>query len=83
MRDVAMIVFWHTGVRRMWSRYWFAVLCGLILAVSLYDTFLIVKFSKTIPLMESNPMGRWLLRTADGNVEPFVRAKLALSLIHI
>lgn len=76
-----MVVFWHSGVRRMWTRHWFLILCGLILIVSLYDTFLIVKFHVSIKNMEENPIGRWLIQTANGNVEPFVRAKLAGTLI--
>ena len=55
----------------------FPLLLGLIVAVSLYDTFLIVCFKDTIERMEENPIGLWLLRVGDGDVEIFVRAKLA------
>lgn len=57
--------------------YWFPILCSLIVGVSLYDTFLIVKYSDHIHHMEENPLGRWLLNIADGGISVFVRAKLA------
>lgn len=57
--------------------FWFPVLCTVIVGVSLYDTFLIVKYSDQIYYMEENPFGRWLLDIADGGVSVFVRAKLA------
>lgn len=53
------------------------ILIGVITAVSLYDTALIVKFQDTICAMEQNPIGLWLLALGDGDVEIFVRTKLA------
>lgn len=53
------------------------ILVGFIAAVSLYDTWLIVVFRETIGGMEKNPLGQWLLHAGAGDVEIFVRAKLA------
>lgn len=57
--------------------YWFPLLVTFIAAVSLYDTFLIVRFSESIVAMEENPVGQWLLALGHGEVGLFVRAKLA------
>lgn len=59
----------------------FPWLLGLIVGVSIYDTALIVVFKDSIYYMEQNPVGRWLLRLGHGDVEIFVRAKLAGTLI--
>ena len=59
----------------------FPWLLGLIVAVSLYDTMLIVVFQDTIVQLERNPAGSWLLSLGNGDVEIFVRAKLAGTLI--
>lgn len=61
--------------------HWFPLLCALIALVSLYDTFLIVQYSWSINLLEENPVGRWLLNVADGEVGVFVRVKLAGTVI--
>ena len=56
---------------------WFHLLLMFILSVSLYDTLLIVQYSESIRSMECNPMGRWLIDLAAGDVDVFVRVKLA------
>lgn len=61
---------------RRWQ-LWFPVFIVIIAAVSLYDTYLIIRFSDMISIMESNPMGRWLLGVEGGQVGVFVRVKLA------
>ena len=65
---------------RRWQ-LWFPALMVIIAAVSLYDTYLIIRFEEMIYMMESNPMGRWLLETAGGQVGVFVRVKLAGTLL--
>ena len=60
---------------------WFPVLCAFILSVSLYDTFLIVEFQDMIGRTEKNPIGRWLIAVAAGEVGVFVRTKLAGTII--
>lgn len=60
---------------------WFPLLCLFILAVSLYDTFLIVEFQDLIGRTEKNPMGRWLIRIAGGEIGVFVRMKLAGTIV--
>lgn len=61
---------------RRWQ-LWFPLFVVVIAAVSLYDAYLIVRFRDMIWMMEENPMGRWLLEIADGQVGIFVRVKLA------
>ena len=60
---------------------WFPAFMVIIAAVSLYDTYLIIRFEEMIYKMESNPMGVWLLEIADGQVGVFVRVKLAGTLL--
>lgn len=62
---------------RALGQAWFPILCSLIAFVSIYDTALIVKFREHIVVMEENPMGIWLIKAGGGDVEIFVRAKLA------
>lgn len=59
------------------KNYWFPLLVTFIASVSIYDTFLIVRFSESIGVMEQNPIGQWLLALDNGEVSVFVRAKLA------
>lgn len=59
----------------------FPWLLGLIVGISLYDTVLIVVFKDTLRQMEQNPVGLWLINLGNGDVEIFVRAKLAGTLI--
>lgn len=63
------------------KNYWFPILVAFIASVSLYDTFLIVRFSDSIRSMEENPLGVILLDVAGGEVDVFVRAKLAGTLL--
>jgi len=65
---------------RRWQ-LWFPAFIVIIAAVSLYDTYLIIRFEEVIYMMESNPMGRWLLEMAGGQVGVFVRVKLAGTLL--
>lgn len=65
---------------RKWQ-LWFPVALLVIGLVSLYDTFLIVKYSESLWLMEENPVGRWLLEINDQDVSVFVRIKLAGTLL--
>lgn len=66
---------------RFLRSYWFTLLCAFILGVSLYDTFLIVHFREFIGQTEKNPVGRWLINIANGDIGVFVRVKLAGTLI--
>lgn len=65
---------------RRWQ-LWFPTFIVIIAAISLYDTYLIIRFNEMIYMMESNPMGRWLLEIAGGQVGVFVRVKLAGTLL--
>lgn len=58
-------------------KLWFPLALVIITAVSLYDTYLIVKFSENLWTMEENPIGRWLLEINAHDVGVFVRFKLA------
>ncbi len=66
---------------RLLRSHWFALLSTFILGVSLYDTFLIVQFKDLIAQTEQNPVGRWLIHIANGDVGVFVRVKLAGTII--
>lgn len=65
---------------RRWQ-LWFPAAIVIIAAVSMYDTYLIIRFKDMIYMMESNPMGRWLLEIGHGEVGVFVRVKLAGTLL--
>jgi hypothetical protein len=68
--------------RKSWlRRNWFPLAISVIAAVSLYDTFLIVRFSEVIVTTEENPIGKWLLKVGDGSVGIFVRIKLAGTIV--
>ena len=56
-------------------------MCFFIVAVSIYDGYLVARFADLMPMAEQNPMGRWLMEQ-DGGVELFLRAKtLGTSLV--
>jgi hypothetical protein len=57
--------------------YWFTFSIILIAAISVYDTYLIVRYQSEIADMEENPIGCWLLEVNNGCVGLFVRTKLA------
>jgi hypothetical protein len=61
---------------RRWN-LWFPAFIVIIAAVSIYDTYLIVRFREVICATESNPVGIWLLDIAGGQIGVFVRVKLA------
>lgn len=65
---------------RRWQ-LWFPVALVIITAVSLYDTWLIIKYSEGLWSMEENPIGRWLLEINAHDVGVFVRMKLAGTLL--
>ncbi len=68
---------------RYLSRFqlWFPVALTFITVVSLYDTWLIARFDESIPSMEQNPIGLWLLQVNGGQVDVFIRVKLAGTLV--
>ncbi|MCA9038179.1 MAG: hypothetical protein KDA91_23805 [Planctomycetaceae bacterium] len=57
--------------------YVFPFLCSIILGVSAYDVWLTVKFSEIMLEVEENPIGLYLLQLNHGDVELFLRAKIA------
>jgi len=61
---------------RRWQ-LWFPAFIVIIAAVSIYDTYLIVRFEDSICCLEENPVGVWLLEIAGGEIGVFVRVKLA------
>ena len=64
------------------SRKLFASMCFFIVAVSIYDGYLVARFAELMPMAEQNPMGRWLMEQDGGGVELFLRAKtLGTSLV--
>jgi len=64
-----------------WGRNWFAVLWLFIGLVSLFDGFLVVRFSDAILDHEKNPVGLYLLALNDGSPSIFLRTKAAGTLV--
>jgi hypothetical protein len=62
-------------------RFWFPLALFVIVAVSLFDTYLIVRYQDVINYTEQNPMGLYLLEMGSGGIDVFVRTKLAGTLI--
>ena len=63
------------------SRKLFVTMCLFIVAVSIYDGYLVARFAYLMPAAEQNPMGRWLMEQ-NGGIELFLRAKtLGTSLV--
>lgn len=55
----------------------FLVLWLFIAAVSSYDAYLLVCYPDSLPYMESNPVGVYLVEVADGDVSVFLNCKVA------
>ncbi|MEZ6136960.1 MAG: hypothetical protein R3C53_18855 [Pirellulaceae bacterium] len=69
---------------------WVLVLCKIAIGlVSAYDVFLTVKYYESLPTMELNPIGRWLMQLENGpdcqlnQIAGFVAAKFAGNFIVI
>lgn len=56
---------------------WFPVALAVIVGVSAYDTYLIIKFARCLIELEENPIGKWLIEINNGDVSVFVRSKIA------
>lgn len=63
---------------------WVLLLCKLTIGVvSAYDIFLTVKYFESLPNMELNPVGRWLMMLDEGpdcrlhQIAAFIAAKFA------
>lgn len=60
---------------RLLRTFWF--LPAIILFVSVYDTWLTIRFEECMMQHEENPIGRWLIKIEGGDVGLFVRFKVA------
>lgn len=63
---------------------WTLLLCKLIIGVvSAYDIFLTIKYVESLPMMELNPIGRWLMMLDDqttcqlSQIAAFIASKFA------
>ena len=65
---------------RRWQ-LWFPFLMVIIAVVSLYDTWMIVRFQNWIVQLEENPVGSWLLNVGYGEIGLFVRTKVAGTIV--
>ncbi|MCA9059640.1 MAG: hypothetical protein KDA85_14130 [Planctomycetaceae bacterium] len=65
----------HEIYRR--KQLWFPICLLTIVAISLYDTWLLIKFQDFMVQTELNPVGQWLLRLNAGDIWVFVHVKLA------
>lgn len=66
------------------SRYrqaYFAALWLFMVCVSVVDGLLIIVHREDIVRLERNPFGRRILEWSDGNILPFVLAKLGCTLL--
>lgn len=55
---------------------WYTIMCTFVGIVSLYDAFLVVRFSDSILQLEQNPIGRMLIELDGGDVGLFVATKM-------
>ena len=62
-------------------RFWFPLALFVIVGVSLFDTYLIVRYKEVILHTEQNPVGLYLIEMGSGGIDVFVRTKLAGTLI--
>jgi len=67
--------------RRTSTNLCFAAIWLLIGAISAYDGYLVVKFSDSIREYEQNPVCRYLIEYADGELSLFLRTKAAGTLV--
>jgi hypothetical protein len=55
-------LFRREHLNRLLCNPWTLLLCKLIIGVvSAYDIFLTIKYVESLPMMELNPIGRWLM----------------------
>src|SRR5579872_2122658 len=62
------------------------MLIGVLLfvaGVSLYDGYLVVRTGSMISEFEQNPVGRYLIKCDDGDVDIFLRVKAAGTLVSL
>jgi len=72
------------GVYRLLCNPWTLLVCKLIIGVvSAYDIFLTIKYVESLPMMELNPIGRWLMMLDDqttcqlSQIAAFIASKFA------
>ncbi len=58
------------------GRTWYTLMCTFVAAVSIYDAFLVVRFSDSIRQLEQNPLGRLLIEIDGGHVGLFITTKM-------
>ncbi|GIW98413.1 MAG: hypothetical protein KatS3mg111_1746 [Pirellulaceae bacterium] len=72
---------WRPATKRLWMASLLVIGKLTIVAVASYDIFLTIKYVDSLPMMELNPIGRWLMRLDDGveaelrQVAAFIAAK--------
>ncbi|MBL8817394.1 MAG: hypothetical protein JNL58_15310 [Planctomyces sp.] len=55
---------------------WFPSAMAVIVGISVYDTWLIIRFARCIVELEENPIGSWLLEINNGDISLFVGSKI-------
>ena len=61
------LVKFRDAVLRFINNPWMLLVCKLTIGVvSAYDIFLTVKYFESLPMMELNPIGRWLMQLDSG-----------------
>ena len=61
--------------------YTFNLMWYLIGFISAIDVYYAIKFSRSLPTMEENPFGRYLIKIAGGDVSLFIGCKVAGTVI--
>lgn len=57
----------YAAVQQWLTNSWVLLACKLTIGlVSAYDIFLTVKYFESLPMMELNPVGRWLMQLDNG-----------------
>ena len=62
-------------------RRWFPMLWSFVGVVSAIDTYLTFRFKDLMWQLESNPLGRYLIKVNDGSVNVFIRTKVAGTIV--
>jgi hypothetical protein len=65
----------------MRKRGWFPILWSFVGVVSAFDTYLTFRFQDVLRQLESNPVGRYLIEIDGGNVNVFIRTKVAGTIV--
>lgn len=71
-------------IRRAYLLLWIVFACKLVIGlVSAFDIYLTIKYVESLPMMELNPVGRWMMKLDSGpeshldRIAGFIAAKFS------